>query len=159
MVVFTGKLACLTRREAQAKVRELGGETADDVTKRTTMLVVGDEGFLSKIHTSRRLRAAERSIPRIQIVSETAFCRRARLLTADDLKQHLYPLRDIRKLYPELREDRVRYLEVYGVVRPQVRTNADRFLRFPRPSGVSSRSRAARRSAAVAVVATLRRSG
>jgi BRCT domain type II-containing protein len=71
--VFTGKLACLTRRQAQAKVRELGGETADDVTKRTTMLVVEDEGFLRKIHTSRQLCAAERSIPRIQIVSETAF--------------------------------------------------------------------------------------
>jgi len=43
VLVFTGKLACLTRRQAQAKVRELGGETADDVTHRTTMLVVGDE--------------------------------------------------------------------------------------------------------------------
>jgi tetratricopeptide (TPR) repeat protein len=129
--VFTGKLACLTRREAQAKVRELGGDTADDVTHRTTILVVGDEGFLGKIDTSRKLRTAERTIPRVQIVSETAFCRRAGLLTADDLRQHLYPLRDIRKLYPELREDRVRYLEVYGVVRPQVRTNVDRFYDFP----------------------------
>ena len=43
-------------------------------------------------------RLSERRIPRIQIVTETAFCRRAGLLTADDLKQHLYPLRDIRKL-------------------------------------------------------------
>ena len=43
VLVFTGKLACLTRRQAQAKVRELGGETADDVTHRTTTLVVGDE--------------------------------------------------------------------------------------------------------------------
>jgi NAD-dependent DNA ligase len=77
VVAFTGKLACLSRRVAQAKVRELGGETADDVTKRTTMLVVGDEGFLSKIDTSRKLRTAERQIPRVQIVSETAFCRRA----------------------------------------------------------------------------------
>src|SRR5262245_6775119 len=56
VVVFTGKLACLTRRQAQAKVRELGGDTAADVTHRTTMLVVGDEGFLTKIDTSRKLR-------------------------------------------------------------------------------------------------------
>jgi tetratricopeptide (TPR) repeat protein len=131
VVVFTGKLACLSRQQAQAKVRELGGETADIVTHRTTMLVVGDEGFLSKIDTSRKLRTAERRIPRIQIVSETAFCRRAGLVTAADLKQHLYPLREIRKLYPELREDRVRYLELCGVIRPQVRTNADRFYEFP----------------------------
>src|SRR5262245_11173226 len=131
VVVFTGKLACLTRRQAQAKVRELGGDTAADVTHRTTMLVVGDEGFLTKIDTSRKLRTAERQIPRVQIVSETAFCRRAGLETTADLKQHLYPLREIRKLYPELREDRVRYLELCGVIRPQVRTNADRFYEFP----------------------------
>jgi tetratricopeptide (TPR) repeat protein len=131
VVVFTGKLACLTRQQAQAKVRELGGDTADDVTHRTTMLVVGDEGFLSKIDTSRKLRTAERQIPRVQIVSETAFCRRAGLETAADLKRHLYPLREIRKRYPELREDRVRYLELCGVAGPEVRTNADRFYEFP----------------------------
>jgi len=131
VVVFTGKLACLTRQQAQARVRELGGETADIVTHRTTMLVVGDEGFLSRIDTSRKLRIAERQIPRVQIVSETAFCRRAGLETAADLSQHLYPLREIRKLYPELREDRVRYLELCGVIRPQVRNNSDRFYEFP----------------------------
>ncbi len=68
-------------------MRELGGETADDVTHRTTMLVVGDEGFLRKIDTSRKLRAVERSLPRILIVSETDFCQRAGLRTAADLKQ------------------------------------------------------------------------
>jgi tetratricopeptide (TPR) repeat protein len=131
VVVFTGKLACLTRQAAQATVRDLGGETADDVSHRTTMLVVGDEGFLSRIDKSRKLRTAERSIPRIQIVSETAFCARAGLPTARELTQHLYPLREICKLYPELREDRVRYLEACGVIGPRVRTNSDRFYDFP----------------------------
>lgn len=32
VVVFTGKLACLTRQAAHARVRELGGEIADEVT-------------------------------------------------------------------------------------------------------------------------------
>jgi tetratricopeptide (TPR) repeat protein len=131
VVVFTGKLACLTRQAAHARVRELGGETADEVTQRTTMLVVGDEGFLSKIDKSRKLRTAERRVPRVQIISEETFCRRAGLLTAGDLKQTLYPLRDIRKLYPELREDRVRYLEAHGLVTPQIKTNAERFYDFP----------------------------
>jgi tetratricopeptide (TPR) repeat protein len=131
LVVFTGKLACLTRREAQARVRELGGETAHDLTQRTTILVVGDEGYLTKIDKSRKLRAAERHMPQVQIISETAFCRRAGLLSANDLKQHLYARQDIRRLYPDLREDRIRYLEAYGIVSPRVITNAERFYDFP----------------------------
>jgi tetratricopeptide (TPR) repeat protein len=130
VVVFTGKLACLTRQAAQARVRELGGETADEVTQRTTMLVVGDEGFLNKIDKSRKLRTAERRVPRVQIISEETFCRRAGLLTIQDLRQSLYPLRDIQKLYPELREDRTRYLEAHGLVSARVKTNAERFYDF-----------------------------
>ena len=129
-MVFTGKLACLTRQAAGARVRELGGETADDVTQRTTLLVVGDEGFFSKIDKSRKLRTAERRVPRVQIISEEAFCRRAGLLTAGDLKQNLYPSRDIQKLYPELREDRIRYLEAHGLVAARVKTNAEKFYDF-----------------------------
>ena len=45
LVVFTGKLNSLGRREARALVVRLGGITADDVTAKTTMLVVGAEGF------------------------------------------------------------------------------------------------------------------
>jgi tetratricopeptide (TPR) repeat protein len=131
VVVFTGKLSCLTRQAARARVRELGGETANDVTQRTTLLVVGDEGFLSKIDRSRKLRTAEQRVPRVEIISEEAFCRRAGLLTTGDLKQNLYPLRGIQKLYPELREDRIRYLEAHGLVSARVKTNAERFYDFP----------------------------
>ena len=45
LVVFTGKLSSLGRRDARALVVRLGGDTADDVTRKTTMLVVGAEGF------------------------------------------------------------------------------------------------------------------
>ena len=131
VVVFTGKLACLTRQAAHARVRELGGDIADEVTRRTTLLVVGDEGFLSKIDKSRKLRIAERQVPRVQIISEEEFCRRAGLQTAGDLKQTLYPLRAVQKLYAELREDRVRYLEANGLVSAKVKTNAERFYDFP----------------------------
>jgi tetratricopeptide (TPR) repeat protein len=131
VVVFTGKLACLARQAAQGRVRELGGEIADEVTQRTTLLVVGEEGFLSKIDKSRKLRTAERRVPRVQIISEEEFCRRADLLTAGDLKQTLYSLRDIRKVYAELRDDRVRYLEARGLVSARVKTNAERFYDFP----------------------------
>jgi len=45
LVVFTGKLSSLGRKDARALVARLGGESADEVSVRTTMLVVGSEGF------------------------------------------------------------------------------------------------------------------
>ena len=45
LVVFTGKLSSLGRRDARALVTRLGGVTADDVNAKTTMLIVGAEGF------------------------------------------------------------------------------------------------------------------
>jgi len=43
--VFTGKLSSLGRKDARALVARLGGESADEVSAKTTMLVVGSEGF------------------------------------------------------------------------------------------------------------------
>ncbi len=40
--VFTGSLSHLTRSEAQEKVRELGGNVANSVSKKTDFVVVGD---------------------------------------------------------------------------------------------------------------------
>ena len=45
LVVFTGKLSSLGRKDARALVTRLGGATADDVNAKTTMLVIGAEGF------------------------------------------------------------------------------------------------------------------
>jgi tetratricopeptide (TPR) repeat protein len=45
LVVFTGKLSSLGRKDARALVARLGGATADDVNGKTTMLVIGAEGF------------------------------------------------------------------------------------------------------------------
>jgi tetratricopeptide (TPR) repeat protein len=45
LVVFTGKLSSLGRRDARSLVTRLGGRTADDVNAKTTMLVIGAEGF------------------------------------------------------------------------------------------------------------------
>jgi tetratricopeptide (TPR) repeat protein len=45
LVVFTGKLSSLGRTEARQLVTRLGGATADDVNAKTTMVVIGAEGF------------------------------------------------------------------------------------------------------------------
>jgi len=52
--VLTGKLESLTRQEAEAKVKALGGTTGSSVTKKTSFLVVGaDPG--SKLTRAREL--------------------------------------------------------------------------------------------------------
>ena len=43
--MFTGKLSSLGRKDARALVTRLGGQTSDDVNARTTLLVIGAEGF------------------------------------------------------------------------------------------------------------------
>ncbi|WP_225745009.1 BRCT domain-containing protein [Marinilactibacillus sp. Marseille-P9653] len=40
-VVFTGKLASMTRKQAQNLVRSLGGQVQYSVSQKTTLLVIG----------------------------------------------------------------------------------------------------------------------
>jgi tetratricopeptide (TPR) repeat protein len=136
LVVFTGKLSSLGRRDARALVARLGGATADDVTAKTTMLVVGSEGFggTTERETSHKLvRAEELNVQggtRIEILNEDQFCRLVGVPTADTLKRQYHAVRDLLARYRSLREDHLRYLMKCGVIRPAVRTNADTFFAF-----------------------------
>lgn len=62
--VFTGRLSTLSREEAAAKVRALGGEVKDDITSSTTYLVVGQDPG------SKLVRAQQKSI---QLLDENSF--------------------------------------------------------------------------------------
>ena len=152
LVVFTGKLSSLGRKDARALVTRLGGVTADDVNAKTTMLVIGAEGFgqapageqadeadagRSSRETSNKLKRAEElnaqagAVPPIRILTEEEFCRVAGVPTPDTLKRQYHALRDVLARYRELREDHLRYLVKCGVLRPVLRTNADTFFAFP----------------------------
>jgi NAD-dependent DNA ligase len=83
-VVFTGKLARMTRKEAQAMARLRGARTPDDVTQDLDFLVIGDEGSPlyeggsrgSKGAKGAKQKKAEAYIAggsSIQIISETLF--------------------------------------------------------------------------------------
>jgi tetratricopeptide repeat protein/BRCA1-like protein len=129
LVVFTGKLSSLGRKEARALVAQLGGATADDVNARTTMVVVGAEGFSGpKDEKSQKLKRAEEL--NITVVSENDFCELAGVPSPDALKRQYHSLRDLTLRYAALREDHLRYLVKCGVVRPVLRTNADTFFAF-----------------------------
>ena len=142
-VAFTGKLASLGQREAHALVERLGGDVTAEVTARTTMLVVGAEGFRTPRGqgaggpapaTTRRLERAEalndRTPGRVAIVSEGEFCRLGGLQSSETLRRRYHSLRRIRERYPLLRDDRIRHLQAWGLIRPIVRTNADVYYGF-----------------------------
>ncbi len=72
-VAFTGRLACMTRAEAFEVVRRHGGTPGQAVTKRTSLLIVGELGWplLDDGRPSNKLtRAATYGIP---VVSERRF--------------------------------------------------------------------------------------
>ena len=158
LVVFTGKLSSLGRKEARALVTRLGGVTADDVNAKTTMLIIGAEGFgptpganaepagaepaapgssRTARETSNKLKRAEEinaqpgDLRPIRILTEEEFCRLAGVATPDTLKRQYHALRDVLARYRALREDHLRYLVKCGVLRPVLRTNADTFFAFP----------------------------
>jgi tetratricopeptide (TPR) repeat protein len=133
LVVFTGKLSSLGRKGAFALVAQLGGATAEDVNAKTTMLVVGAEGFGS-VERSQKLKKAEelnaQQPGQIQILTEDEFCRLAGVPTPEALKRQYHATRDLLARYRLLRDDHVRYLVKCGIVRPVLRTNADTFFAF-----------------------------
>src|SRR5690349_10086843 len=96
LVVFTGKLSSLGRRDARALVAKLGGATADDVNARTTLLVVGAEGFGER-GTSNKLKRAEElnaeGGAHIRIISEDDFCGLAGVPSPETLKRQYHAMR------------------------------------------------------------------
>ena len=137
--MFTGKLGSLGRRDARALVARLGGETAADVNARTTMLVVGSEGFGPDGETirekSNKLKRAEelnaQPPAHVEILSEDQFCRLSGVPTPETLKRQYHAMRDLMARYRSLREDHLRYLVKCGIIRPVLRTNADTYFAFP----------------------------
>jgi tetratricopeptide (TPR) repeat protein len=131
LIVFTGKLSSLSRRDARALVARLGGETADDVNAKTTMLVVGDEGVgAAKSNKLKRAEELGTEGTAIRVVPEDEFCRLVGVPTVQTLRQQYHSTRDLLARYRLLREDHLRYLVKCGVIQPAVRTNTDTFFAF-----------------------------
>jgi len=134
LVVFTGKLSTLGRKDARALVARLGGATSDEVNARITMLVIGGEGFAGGASTSNKIRRVEELNAQqglsIQVLNEEQFCRTVGQPTPSELTRQYYATRDLLARYRALREDHLRYLVKYGIIKPVLRTNADTFFAF-----------------------------
>ena len=144
-VVFTGKLWSFGRKEARALVEELGGATDEDVTVRTTLLVVGAASYpdgapdlsvlLDDTSTQnqklRRVAQINAETPgRIRVLSEDEFCRRAGQPAVAERRTQHYGQKDVLAMYPALRLDHLRYLEKCGLIKPAFKNNADTFFTF-----------------------------
>ena len=140
VVVFTGKLVSVGRREARELIERLGGEAAESITSQTTMLIVGaasaDSADPSKIEGGQTVelrKAAEINVEtpgKVGVLPEQDFCRLAGLPSADVLGRQYHSVRQIRELYPAVREDHLRYLEKWNLVRSVVRTTVGRYYGF-----------------------------
>lgn len=127
-------------RAARQLVERMGGVADEEVTARTTMLVVGGGSTAPRRSAARvqvrspKLRKAEEvnaAAPgRVRIVAEDEFCRLGGLPTAEVLDRRYYSLRRIRRRYPRIREGHIRCLERRSLVRPAARTDVDRYYEF-----------------------------
>jgi hypothetical protein len=141
VVTFTGRLLTLSRKRAAEVVTQLGGVTETDVTPRTTMLVVGADalGAAASGETEgerpdpRARRAADRlnqAGARVHVVDEDVFCERAGLVSPSTLRSQYYAYRAIRGRYGFVRDEHLRYLEKWGLLRSIVRTPGETWYGF-----------------------------
>ncbi len=106
-VALAGRLSVLSRRDVRGIVERQGGTFSAEITPRTTMLVTGQDADGSPGFAGT-------------VLTEADFCRRAGLPDIETLRAQYYPARDLRGMYPSLRDEHLRYLEKWGLVRPVV---------------------------------------
>ena len=144
-VVFSGKLWSFGRKDARALVEVLGGVSDEDVTVRTTLLVVGAASYpdgapdlavlLDDTSTQsqklRRVAQINAETPgRIRVLSEDEFCRLAGQPAVAERRTQHYGQKDVLAMYPALRLDHLRYMEKCGLIKPAFKNNADTFFGF-----------------------------
>ncbi len=106
-VALVGRLSVLSRREVRAIVERLGGTFSTEVTSRTSLVVAGSHLEDTTTFPGR-------------VLTEAQFCVEAGLPDIDILKGQYYSARDLRGMYPALRDEHLRYLQKWGVVHPVV---------------------------------------
>lgn len=121
-VVFTGRLASMSHAEARDLVGQLGGRSAERVSRRTHLVVVGEEGWplTSDGRLPRQIQRAGRykrlGLP-LEIIAETEFLARAGLLERqDEIHRHYTPAMLSRIL--ELPVTTIRRWARQGLIRP-----------------------------------------
>jgi tetratricopeptide (TPR) repeat protein len=101
-VALLGKLSVLSRRDARVIVERLGGIAVAGITPRTSLVILGTEGPPPA---------------GLATLSEADLCLLAGLPDLETLRSQYYSSKDLRGMYPSLREDHLRGLERLDLVR------------------------------------------
>ena len=114
-VTLVGKPAVLSRRDTRALVERLGGTFSTAMTPRTTMVILGGD--------ARSVAETDPASPELpphvrRVLTEGDLCREAGLPDLETLRSRYYSARDLRGMYAVLRDDHLRYLEKWGLIRP-----------------------------------------
>jgi tetratricopeptide (TPR) repeat protein len=121
VVVFAGTLSRMSRREAAALVERQLGRVATAVTRETTMLVVDaappEQGTPDERRVTEAMKLNARYPGRVRLLTEDEFYDLV-MAGSGEPGSALYTTRAIRGLYPALRDDHLRYLERWGLIRP-----------------------------------------
>jgi tetratricopeptide (TPR) repeat protein len=127
-VVFSGKLLALERDQARALAEKLGATVVDEVSPAIDVLVAAADA-------GQKLRRAEQvnaeTPGRIRILSEDDFCDLAKVPSPSALRKQYHTKHDLLERYPHVREDHLRYMQKWGVIRPAVRTCGETYYAFP----------------------------
>ena len=102
-VALTGRLTLFSRRDVRALVERLGGAFDPEITPRTTVIV--STGDLLEVPATVH-----------RVVTEDDLCRIAGLPDLETLRSRYYAAKDLRAMYPALRDEHLRYLEKWGLI-------------------------------------------
>jgi tetratricopeptide (TPR) repeat protein len=127
-LVFGGRLLALEREQARALAEKLGATVVDEVSPAIDVLVAAADA-------GQKLRRAEQvnaeTPGRIRILSEDDFCDLAKVPSPSTLRKQYQAQRDLLDRYPHVREDHLRYMQKWGLIRPAVRTHGETYYAFP----------------------------
>jgi tetratricopeptide (TPR) repeat protein len=127
-LVFSGRLLSLGRQDARTFAEKLGATVVDEVTAAVDVLVTADDAG-SKLKRAEQINADTPG--RIRILSEDDFCDLAGVPSPSALRKQYHAQRDLLERYPNVREDHLRYMQKWGLVRPAVRTHGETYYAFP----------------------------
>ncbi len=106
-VAVLGKGGVLSRRDIRALVERLGGTCAFSLSDHTTVVILTGDAEVQTWPAPVR-----------DVMTEDTLCRAAGLPDVETLRSRFYSTRDLLGMYPGLREDHLRYLGKWGLIRP-----------------------------------------